>query len=290
MNVHLVDGTFELFRAYYGAPSSTDAAGREVGATRAWLRSLAALLREPGVTHIGVAFDHVIESFRNQLYPGYKTGAGIEPDLLAQFPLVERATRALGVVCWPMVEFEADDALAAAAAKFRDCPQVERVYLCTPDKDLAQCVRGDRVVSFDRIRKVVRDEAGVIDKFGVAPASIPDWLALVGDSADGIPGIARWGAKSAASVLAHYRHLDAIPDDDADWAVKVRGAAALARNLRDQRADATLFRTLAVLREDAPIDERLADLAWRGAHRDELSALCSEIGETDLLARTARWR
>jgi 5'-3' exonuclease len=290
MNVHLIDGTFELFRSYYGAPASKNAAGVEIGATRGLLRSFAALLREPDCTHIGVAFDHVIESFRNGLFDGYKTGGGIEPELRNQFGWAERAADALGIVVWPMVEFEADDALAAAAYKFRDDPRVDRVFICTPDKDLAQCIRDPRVVSFDRIRGSIRDEAGVREKFGVEPASIPDWLALVGDTADGIPGIPRWGAKSAATVLAHYGHIQDIPDDERAWAVKVRGAPALAANLRERRDDAMLYKKLATLRTDVPLEQSLDDMEWRGARRADLEALCAELGESDVLDRISLWQ
>ena len=211
MNVHLVDGTYELFRAHFGAPSATAPDGTEVGATRGLVRSLRALLKEDGVTHVAVAFDHVIESFRNRLFPGYKTGEGVPPELLAQFPLAEAAARALGVVVWPMVEFEADDALATGAARLAGAPGVERVFLCTPDKDLAQCVRGRTVVGLDRMRRKVLDEDGVREKFGVSPGSIPDWLALVGDTADGIPGLERWGEKSAGAVLARWERLERDP-------------------------------------------------------------------------------
>ena len=215
MYVHLVDGTFELFRAYYGSPPSTDANGKEVGAARGLARSMLALLGERDVTHVAIAFDHVIESFRNDLYPGYKTGDGIDPALYGQFGLAEDACRALGIVTWPMIEFECDDALATAAARFAAAPSVERVVVCSPDKDLAQCVQGERVVCFDRMRRKRLDERGVVEKFGVHPKSIPDWLALVGDSADGYPGIPRWGAKSAAAVLGAYEKLEAIPADAA---------------------------------------------------------------------------
>jgi 5'-3' exonuclease len=276
MKLHLVDGTFELFRGYYGAPEARSPSGREVGATRAYMRSLAALLREPDVTHVACAFDHVVESFRNELFVGYKTGEGIEPELFQQFELVERATRALGVTAWPMVEFEADDALAAGAAKFVD--EVEQVILCSPDKDLAQCVVGTRVVCFDRIRRRLLDEEGVHTKFGVAPSAIPDYLGLVGDAADGIPGIPRWGAKSAATVLAHYGQLEAIPDDASAWAVKVRGAAALAENLASRREEAALYKKLATLRTDVPLQEGLDDLRVRGPAPD-LAEFCQEIGE-----------
>jgi len=290
MLVHLVDGTYELFRNYFGAPAATAPDGREVGAIRGLLRTLLALLREEGTSHVAVAFDQVIESFRNALFDGYKTGEGIDPDLYAQFPLAERATRALGLVCWPMVELEADDALASGAARFAGARGVEQVRICSPDKDLCQCVRGERVVLLDRRRKAIIDEAGVWEKFGVAPASIPDWLALVGDAADGIPGIPRWGARSAAALLARYRRIEAIPDDEARWEVKVRGAAGLARSLRERREEAALYRTLATLRLDAPLDEALDDLRWRGADRRALGALCAELGEDRLMARVPRWR
>jgi 5'-3' exonuclease len=264
MKVHLVDGTYELFRAYFGAPSRTTAEGFEAGAVHGLARSLLALLGDPGVTHVAIAFDHVIESFRNDLYPGYKTGDGIDPKLFAQFWPAEAACRALGVVVWPMVELECDDALATAAARFASSSEVEQVVICSPDKDLAQCVRGARVVCLDRMRGKTFDADGVRGKFGVAPESIPDWLALVGDAADGYPGIPRWGAKSASAVLAEYRRLEHVPDDAGAWTVKVRGAAALAESLRAHRAEALLYRRLATLREDAPLAETLADLKWRG--------------------------
>jgi 5'-3' exonuclease len=290
MRVHLVDGTYELFRAYFGAPTAVASDGREVGATRGILRSLLALLREDGVTHMGVAFDHVIESFRNELFAGYKTSEGVPDDLMAQFPLAERAAHALGVVVWPMVEFEADDALATAAARWKDAPGVEQVVICTPDKDMAQCVCGDKVVCLDRMRRKTLDEPGVRDKFGVGPSSIADWLALVGDSADGYPGVPRWGSKTAAALLAGYGRIDDIPDEEARWTVAVRGAAALAQSLRDHRKDVALYRTLATLRTDVPLKEDLDDLRWRGARREELTALCREIGEEDFLERVPRWR
>jgi 5'-3' exonuclease len=285
MNVHLIDGTYELFRSWFGAPESRSPEGLEVGATRGFLRSMAAMLRDESVTHVACAFDHTVESFRNDLFDGYKTGEGLEPDLFAQFPLVEEASRALGIVTWPMVEFEADDALAAGAAKFRDHPDVDRVLICSPDKDLCQCVRNGDVVTLDRRRSILLDDAGVREKFGVGPESIPDYLALVGDAADGIPGIPRWGAKSAATVLAKFTHIDAIPDDHEAWGMKVRGAAKLAENLRAQRDDAMLYRKLATLRTDAPIPEALDDLRWTGPHRAELESLCGRLGETALLDR-----
>jgi 5'-3' exonuclease len=285
MKVHLVDGTYELFRSWFGAPASKSPTGQEVGATRGFLRSMAAMLRDGDVTHVGCAFDHTIESFRNDLFDGYKTGDGLERELFDQFSLVERASRALGMATWPMVEFEADDALAGAAAKFTGAPGVEQVVICSPDKDLCQCVRGQEVVTLDRRRQIVLDEVGVREKFGVSPESIPDYLALVGDAADGIPGIARWGAKSAATVLAKFVHLENISDDHAQWGVKVRGGAALADNLSAQRDNAMLYRTLATLRIDVPIDESLDDLRWTGPDRPALEALCQELGERALLDR-----
>ncbi|RLB38765.1 MAG: flap endonuclease [Deltaproteobacteria bacterium] len=285
MKVHLVDGTYELFRSWFGAPESTSPTGQEVGATRGFLRSMAAMLRDAEVTHVGCAFDHTVESFRNDLFEGYKTGEGLDPELFDQFPLVERASRALGLVTWPMLEFEADDALAVAAAKFRDAPGVEQVVICSPDKDLCQCVRGKEVVTLDRRRDIVLDEAGVRDKFGVSPESIPDYLALVGDAADGIPGIERWGAKSASLVLAKLTHIENISDDYEEWGVKVRGGATLAHNLSEHRDDAMLYRTLATLRTDVPISESLQDLRWTGPDRPALEALCEELGERTLLDR-----
>ena len=290
MVVHLLDGTYELFRAHYGAPPSTAPDGREVGATRGLLRSLLSLVKNENATHVAVAFDHVIESFRNDMFGGYKTGEGIEPALLAQFGPAEEAARALGFVVWPMIEFEADDALATAATRFRDDPDVEQVLICTPDKDLAQTVVGDRVVCRDRRRKKTIDEVGVIEKFGVGPASIPDWLGLVGDDADGIPGIPRWGARSSASVLSEYGHLESIPRDSADWCVKVRGAATLAENLDAYRDEAILYRSLATLRTDVPLAESLDELEWRGARKEELEGLAEALGDTEIVERIPRWR
>jgi 5'-3' exonuclease len=285
MLVHLIDGTYELFRAYYGAPPRRSPLGDEVGAVHGLVRSLLALLGDTSVTHLAVAFDHVIESFRNELYTGYKTGAGIDAALLAQFPLAEDACRALGVTTWPMREFEADDALASAATRFCSEEEVDGIVICSPDKDLAQCVRDSRVVCFDRMRDKRLDEAGVLEKFGVQPASIPDWLALVGDSADGIPGIPRWGAKSAAAVLGEYGHLEQIPNDPSEWRVKVRGAAALAATLAAGREDAMLFRRLATLREDVPIAEDVAALRWRGGTDTMLASLASRLGDANLPQR-----
>ncbi|MCB9591333.1 MAG: flap endonuclease [Sandaracinaceae bacterium] len=290
MRVHLLDGTYELFRMHFGAPRATDPSGREVGAVRAMLRSFLVLLDQDDVSHVGVAFDHVIESFRNDLFHGYKTGEGLEPELWAQFELAERACRALGIVVWPMVEHEADDALATAAARWRDDPRVEQIIIASPDKDLCQCVRGTRVILWDRLRRKTLDEAGVIEKHGVPPAAIPDLLALVGDTADGIPGIPRWGAKSAAAVLAHFGSLEAIPLDADAWDIKVRGAATLATNLAAQREDAALYKVLATLREDATVPEQdLDELEWRGADREALAAIDAELGDT-MSARVTRWR
>jgi len=284
MQVHLVDGTYELFRAYYGAPPAKSPEGIEVGAVRALGRSLLALLRNEGATHVAVAFDHVVESFRNEMFDGYKSGEGIEPEIHAQFEPAEEMARELGFVVWSMVEFEADDALATGAAIFGKRSGVQQLRICSPDKDLAQCVEGTRIVCVDRRRERVIDEAGVVEKFGVAPASIPDWLALVGDSADGIPGIPRWGARSTATVLGEYGKLEKIPDDPADWSVKVRGAATLARNLAERRDDAELYRTLATLRRDVPLGESLDELEWRGP-RPGLDELCLELGDDGLAAR-----
>jgi 5'-3' exonuclease len=286
--VHLVDGTYELFRMFYGAPKVTGPDGREVGATRALLRSMLALLYDPEVTHVGVAFDHVIESFRNDLFDGYKTGVGVDPALMAQFELAEAAMKALGVVAWPMVEFEADDAIASAAKTYAS--EVDQVVICSPDKDFAQCVDGRRVVLHDRRQRIVYDEDGVRQKFGVGPSSIPDYLALVGDTADGIPGIPKWGPKAAATLLGVYVHLEHIPDDAAAWTVSVRGAEALAQSLREARGEATLFKTLATLRTDAPLEVRFDELAWRGADRATLGALCDTIGDDSFVERVTRFR
>jgi 5'-3' exonuclease len=285
VDIHLIDGTFELFRAYFAVPKSTSPTGSEVGAARGLLRGFAAWLASGQVTHVACAFDHVIESFRNELFEGYKTGDGIDPDLYSQFELAERVTRALGIVTWPMIEFEADDAIASASHRFASAPGVSRVVIASPDKDLAQCVSGKSVVCWDRLRNTWLDDEGVVAKFGVTPASIPDYLALVGDSADGIPGIPRWGAKSASSVLAHYVHLEAIPSAAHDWAVKVRGADALAKSLEERREAALLYRRLATLRRDVPLRETLDDLAWRGPDPIELPRLCQEIGESGVLER-----
>lgn len=275
MNVFLIDGTYELFRHFYALPPAKDAEGREAGAVRGVVGSVLSML-EDDVTHIGVATDHVVESFRNDLWPGYKTGEGVDPALLGQFGPLEEALDALGVAVWPMTDLEADDGLASAAARAAREPRVEQVFICTPDKDLAQCVQGSRVVQFDRRAGTLRDEAGVRAKFGVAPASIPDYLALVGDTADGFPGLRGWGAKSAAAVLGRYGRLDAVPDDAADWDVTVRGAARLAAELAARRDLARRFRDLATLRTDAPLFDSVDDLAWSGP-RPAFFDLCARF-------------
>ena len=284
MKVHLVDGTYELFRSFYGPPPKKAPDGREVGATIGLLRSLLSLLSSPEVTHLGCAFDHVVESFRNDLFSGYKTGEGIHPDLLAQFPLAEEAVSALGIVVWPMVEFEADDALATAALRFQQDPRVDQVVICSPDKDLAQLVSQDRVVCWDRRRDIVYDEEAVLGKYGVAPASIPDWLALVGDAADGIPGVPAWGPKSSATVLSKYHHLEAIPAKVEEWEVSVRGARRLFESLEAHREQAFLYRRLARLHSDVPLAESLEDLRWKDP-QEHFEQLCQELGASNLLGR-----
>jgi 5'-3' exonuclease len=286
--VYLVDGTYELFRSFYGAPGRKAPDGREVGATLGLLRSLLSLITNASVTHIACAFDHVIESFRNELYAGYKTGEGVDPDLLDQFPLAEEAVSALGLVVWPMVEFEADDAIASAANRLREDPRVEQIVICSPDKDLAQLVSGRKVICWDRRRDIEYDEALVIEKYGVPPASIPDWLALVGDSADGFPGIPSWGAKSASAVLSKFRNLESIPEDTLQWGLPAGRALRLLENLRANQEDAFLFRRLATLRLDVPLEQSFADLEWRGAH-ERLRQLCLELGDTNLPERIPAW-
>jgi len=263
LHVHLIDGTYELFRHYYALPSARDEDGREVAAVRGVLASVLGMIKG-GATHIGVATDHVIESFRNDSWPGYKTSAGVERDLLAQFALLEEALRAAGIVVWPMVEFEADDALAAAAVAAADNPRVEQVVICTPDKDLAQCVRGSRIVQLNRRTRVISDEAGVVEKYGISPQSIPDYLALVGDAADGYPGLAGWGAKSSAAVLAKFSHLESIPKDYREWRVNVSNASALADRLCREWDRAVLFRRLATLRTDIALFKDVEELKWKG--------------------------
>lgn len=285
MRVHLLDGTYELFRHFFAVPGHRNRQGEEVAAVRAVLGSVLGML-EDGVTHLGVATDHVIESFRNDLWPGYKTGAGIDPDLRAQFPLLEDALVALGVRVWAMVEQEADDALAAAAGVAAADPRVEQVVVCTPDKDLAQCVVDGRVVQLDRRKGTLFDEAGVAARLGVPPASVPDWLALVGDSADGFPGLPGWGAKTAAAVLARYPHLEDVPRDAAAWDVPVRGAARLVSVLEEQWDLALLFRDLATLRTDAEVGS-VDDMEWRGA-TDALAAWAERLDAPALPGRAAR--
>jgi 5'-3' exonuclease len=263
LDIHLVDGTYELFRHYYALPSARDEDGREVAAVRGVLASVLAMIKE-GATHLAVATDHVIESFRNGLWPGYKTGEGIEPDLLAQFPLLEEALSAMGIVVWPMVEFEADDALAAAATAAASDPRVDRVIICTPDKDLTQCVRGTRIVQVNRRMRVTLDEAAIVRKFGVSPESIPDYLALVGDAADGYPGLPGWGAKSSSAVLAKFVHLESIPKDCREWRVNAANASALAGTLCREWDRAVLFRTLATLRTDIVLFDVVEQLRWNG--------------------------
>lgn len=291
MKLHLVDATFELFRAYYAPGRTPQPApdGRPVNAVRGLVDSMLSLLREPDVTHVAAATDYVIESWRNDVFGGYKSSLGMDPLLLAQFRDAERALRALGITTWPMVEDEADDGLAAGVARYRDDPRVEQIVICSVDKDLAQCVDGNRVVLRDRMRRITYDEAAVLAKFGVPPASIPDYLALVGDSSDGYPGLPGWGSKSAAAVLRRWGSLDAIPDSAAEWDVSVRGAATLAATLREQRASALLYRRLATLNTDADIDGDLDDLQWAGVPRAAFEALCDELGFTGVIGRVHRW-
>jgi 5'-3' exonuclease len=275
MDVYLIDGTYELFRHYFAVPPARDRDGREVGAVRGVLTSLLGMMKVDA-TYIGVATDHVIESFRNNLYPGYKTSEGIDPNLLSQFPLLEETLSAAGIMVWPMVEFEADDALASAAAAAERDPRVERVFICTPDKDLAQSVRGTRVIQMDRRARTTRDEPGVIAKFGVPPSSIPDYLALVGDTADGYPGLAGWGAKSASAVLAKFGHIESIPSDWRTWGVNATRPAALAKILEDERDRALLFRDLATLRVNVPVFESVEELRWKGP-TPAFSAIASRL-------------
>ena len=286
MDIHVVDGTYELFRHFFAVPSSTDSAGNEIGAVRGVVGSILSMI-EAGATHVGVATDHVIESFRNDLYAGYKTSEGVDRALLSQFLPLEDALEALGVVIWPMVEQEADDAMAAAAVRAAGDARVDRILICTPDKDLAQCVIGDRVVQLDRRKQLIRDETGVWRRFGVAPKSIPDFLGLVGDTADGFPGLPGWGAKSAATVLARYAHLEDVPQRLEDWEVSVRGGAALVHTLREQWEDALLFRDLATLRTDAPVFESIDELDWKGP-RPEFESLCASMNAVGLWQRAMR--
>ncbi len=283
MDVYLVDGTYELFRHFFAVPAAKDANGQEIGAVRGVLTSVVSML-ERGATHIGVATDHVVESFRNDLYPGYKTAEGVPPELLSQFPILEEALVAMGVLVWPMVYYEADDALASAGAKAAQDKRVNQVFICTPDKDLGQCVVGTRVVQLDRRQNIVRDEAGVITKFGVRPQSIPDYLAVVGDSADGFPGVAGWGAKAGALVLSQYSHLELVPKDWRQWHSSIRKARALSESLFSAWNDALLFRTLATLRLDVPVFETVEELRWKGP-RTNFAECCQQIKSPDLLRR-----
>lgn len=281
--VHLVDGTYELFRHFFAVPSAADTGGQEVGAVRGVLASVLSMI-ERGATHIGVATDHVVESFRNYLYRGYKTGEGVPPELLSQFTILEEALEAMGVVVWPMVYYEADDALASAALKAARDKRVSRVLICTPDKDLSQCVSGTRVVQLDRRRDIVRDEAAVIAKFGVAPPSIPDYLALVGDSADGFPGVTGWGAKAAATTLSRYRRLETIPKDWRTWHPSIARARSLSAALFGSWSDALLFRTLATLRLDVPVFRTVEDLQWKEP-RSDFGQFSRRLRQPDLMRR-----
>jgi 5'-3' exonuclease len=286
MDLHLIDGTYELFRHFFAVPSAADVNGQEIGAVRGVLASVWSMI-ERGSTHMGVATDHVVESFRNDLYPGYKTSEGVAPELLSQFPVLEEALVSMGVVVWPMVHYEADDALASAAGKAATDEQVSRVIICTPDKDLSQCVVGTRVVQLDRRQDILRDEAGVVAKFGVSPQSIPDYLAVVGDSADGFPGVAGWGPKAAALALSQYSHLEDIPKNWQEWHPSIRRARALADSLFSAWNDALLFRTLATLRLDVPVFDTVEDLRWKGP-RPDFEEFCGRIKATDLFRRVAR--
>jgi 5'-3' exonuclease len=283
---YLVDGTYELFRHFYAIPTQANDKGEEIAATRGVLNSIAGML-ESGITHIGVATDHVIESFRNNLWAGYKTSEGVDPRLLSQFPLLEEAMQAMGVVVWPMVELEADDALAGAAASLSKLPRVGRIYICTPDKDLAQCVRGNRIVQFDRRARVVRNEAGVREKFGVPPSSIPDYLALVGDDADGYPGLEGWGDKSTASVLGIYKHLEDVPSKAENWKVQPRSATRLAEVLETNFKLALLFRDLATLRTKEPKLSSPEEIRWTGP-RTGFSEICKRLDDAELVERVAK--
>lgn len=283
MDLYLIDGTYELFRHFFAVPAAVDENGREIGAVRGVLRSVLSMI-ERGATHLGVATDHVVESFRNELYAGYKTSEGVAEPLLCQFPILEEALDAMGVVVWPMVYFEADDALASAAAKGAQDDRVGQVIICTPDKDLGQCVVGTRVVQLDRRRDIVRDEPGVVAKFGVKPQSIPDYLALVGDSADGFPGVPGWGEKSAAVVLSRYPRLEDIPKDWRVWHPSIGSARRLSTSLFNSWDDALLFRTLATLRLDAPVFDTVDDLRWKGP-RASFEAQCRAMGSPDLFDR-----
>ena len=283
MDIYLIDGTYELFRHFFALPAAVDANGEQIGAVRGVLNSVLSMI-EGGATHIGVATDHVVESFRNDLYPGYKTSEGVPQELLSQFPILEEALEAMGVLVWPMVYYEADDALASAAAKAAQDNRVKQVLICTPDKDLGQCVVGTRVVQLDRRRQLLRDEAGVVAKFGVQPQSIPDYLAVVGDSADGFPGVPGWGLKAAAMTLSQYPHLEDIPKDWQEWHPSIRKARLLSTSLFNAWDDALLFRTLATLRLDVPVFDTVEDLRWQGP-RPNFAEYCERMKSPELLAR-----
>jgi 5'-3' exonuclease len=285
MDVHLIDGTYELFRHFFAVPPAKDAGGQEIGAVRGVLTSVLSMI-EKGATHLGVATDHVVESFRNDLYPGYKTSEGVPAELLSQFPVLEEALESMGVKVWPEVYFEADDALASAAANAAKDARVKQIFICTPDKDLAQCVTGTRVVQLDRRRDILRDEAGVVEKFGVKPQSIPDYLSVVGDSADGYPGVAGWGLKAAALVLSQYSHLEDIPKDCHAWHPSIKRARALSEALFSAWDDALLFRTLATLRLDVPVFDSVEDLHWKGP-RPNFEETCKRIRAPELARRVA---
>jgi 5'-3' exonuclease len=288
VNLHLLDGTYELFRAHYGRKDTlVSSAGDDIRATMGIVDSTLQLLREPGVTHLAASFDTVIESFRNDMFPGYKTSAGMDEELLAQFPQAEDALESIGVVVWRNIEFEADDTIAAAAVRWVD--DVDQVIICTPDKDLCQAVIGNQIVTYNRREQKIIDEDGVVDKFGVHPESIPDYLALVGDTADGVPGLPGWGAKSASTVLAAFPRLELIPHDEGDWGVAVRGAAKLAATLRERFDDALLYRELTTLRLDAPIEQSLDDLEWQGVPRARFEDFCGSLGVDPGSVNVHRW-
>lgn len=288
MKIHLIDGTYELFRAHFGAPPKKDMNGQEVGATLGLIRSLLMLLQTEGVTHAAVAFDHVIESFRNKMYAGYKTSEGVDPIILNQFEIAEKAVSALGVPVWSMVKFEADDAIATATARFKKEKSVEQVIICSVDKDLTQMVDGKKVVCWDRRREITLDEKGVVEKFGVKPESIPDYLALVGDSADGYPGIKGWGEKSTSSILAKFKHIESIPKDPKKIPLSLGRATTLLENLQTNYKDALLFRELSTLRQDVPLKESLKDLEWKGA-TEKFKRVCVELREGRIVERVKKW-
>ncbi len=289
MKIHLVDGTYELFRSHFGAPPKKSPNGMEVGATLGLVRSMMLLLSSPDVTYVAVAFDHVIESFRNKLYSGYKSSAGVDPVILDQFPLAEKLVSALGMVVWPQVKFEADDAIATATARFKKNKSVEQIVICSVDKDLTQLVERERIICWDRRREIFLNEQGVTEKFGVGPESIPDFLALVGDSADCYPGIQGWGEKSTSTVLAKYKHIESIPNDPNKLGLGLGRATTLLANLQNSYEDALLFRELSTLRTDVPLKENLADLKWQGAY-PRLKKLCHELGDERIPERITKWR